>query len=503
MSLPFSPMRALAIGCLVLPWVNPAAWGPSPAVVPWLVSAACALVIWVLFSWREPPRASSVAWGPLIAAAWLAAALISSVIALCQYFDLARHLALLMNVAPAGEAFANLRQRNQFASLSVIGMASLLWWTSHGLKRGYAVPAMALLAVANAASASRTGLLQMLMLTLFVAALPAPDRAKRLGLCMLGAVAYLGASLLLPEMLQAITGATAPNVWGRLAGGQDCSSRIALWSNVLHLIAQKPWLGWGWGELDYAHYMTIYEGTRFCDILDNAHNLPLHLAVELGIPAAAAICGAFLWWAIRASPWHEKDSIRQLAWMVLAVILSHSMLEYPLWYGPFQLAFVLSLGLLSKRSHAVSQDPAGHVLWSLVQRALALALMGAVFFAAWDYYRVSQIYLPPEARAPAFRQDPLSGARNSWLFRDQAQFAELTITPLSQDNAQWTFDTASRLLHYSPEPRVIEKLIESGIVLGRQDEALVHLVRYRAAFPEDYEKWSRSRAEPAAAQPPT
>ena len=94
--------------------------------------------------------------------------------------------------------------------------------------------------------------------------------------------------------------------------------------------------------------------------------------------------------------------------------------------------------------------------------------------------------------------------RKSWLFRAQAQFAELTITPLTRANAQWTFDTAAALLHYSPEPRVIEKLIESAIVLGRDDEALLHLARFRAAFPEAHTKWSQTRAQtPAQAQPAT
>jgi O-antigen ligase len=492
------------MACLILPWVNPAGWGPSASVVPWLVSAACALIVWELFAWKAPQEDSRwTAQSHAIATAWLAAALISSVIALCQYFDLAHHFAPLMNVAPVGEAFANLRQRNQFASLSVIGMASLLWWTSRGLSSGLAVPAMALLATANAASASRTGLLQMLMLTVFVAVWPAPDRNKRVGLYVVGAVAYLIASLLLPQLLEAFTGVTAPNVWGRLASGQDCNSRVALWSNVLHLIAQKPWLGWGWGELDYAHYVTLYDGTRFCDILDNAHNLPLHLAVELGVPAAAVICGAFLWWAIRAKPWGEPDALRQLAWSVLAVILMHNMLEYPLWYGPFQLALVLSLGLLlMRRSHAAPKDTVAHPSWPLgIQRALALALLGAIGYAAWDYYRVSQVYLPPEARSPALRQDPLSVARESWLFRDQARFADLTTTPLTQDNAQWIHDTAAQLLHFSPEPRVIEKLIESGVVLGRSDEMLLHLARYRAAFPDAYDAWTRARAGGTLSRP--
>lgn len=48
---------------------------------------------------------------------------------------------------------------------------------------------------------------------------------------------------------------------------------------------------------------------------------------------------------------------------------------------------------------------------------------------------------------------------------------------------------ANKLLHFSPEPRVIEPLIESATMLGLDDEAAFHLKRYRAAYPADYERW--------------
>jgi hypothetical protein len=120
---------------------------------------------------------------------------------------------------------------------------------------------------------------------------------------------------------------------------------------------------------------------------------------------------------------------------------------------------------------------------------VATALLAAVAYAAWDYHRISQIYLAPQARDLAYRDDTLDKVRGSWVFRNQVRFAELTTTVLKRGNAQWTFDTAMALLHYSPEPRVIEKVIESAVMLGRDDEALLHLVRYRAAFPDEYTKW--------------
>ncbi len=126
---------------------------------------------------------------------------------------------------------------------------------------------------------------------------------------------------------------------------------------MLHLIAQKPLAGWGWGELDYAHFRTLYDGPRFCDILDNAHNLPfLHVAVELGVPLALLCMGGALVWAWRRQPWREQDTRRQLGWAVLALVTLHSMLEYPLWYGPFQIAFGAAVAWVAPRRarHAIA-----------------------------------------------------------------------------------------------------------------------------------------------------
>ena len=119
-----------------------------------------------------------------------------------------------------------------------------------------------------------------------------------------------------------------------------------------------------------------------------------------------------------------------------------------------------------------------------------------IAYAAWDYRRISQIYLEPGARSEAYRDDTLNKIRSSWLFADQVQFAELLITPLTPSNAAWTLDTAKRLLHYSPEPRIIEKLIEGAVLLGNDDEALTYLARYRAAFPKEHAVWAKTNSKP-------
>ncbi len=526
--------RALCFLCLLLPWINPFASGPSSSVDPWLLSAVCvalvlaihpparlspvlvlslaALAAWTAARTGLSPEALALAAACLLilmaagaaagganragfidtmALAWLFAAAISTAMALCQYFGVEASFAPWINSSAVNEAYANLRQRNQFASLTAIGMASLLWLSPRKAGVLTAAFAMAWLAAGNAATTSRTGLMQMLVLGVLACAWPGPRRV-RAALFGVGLAAYLAAALALPALLEALTGVAGNRLWERVAAVDACSSRTVLWSNVLHLIAEHPWRGWGWGELDFAHFTTLYPGARFCDILDNAHNLPLHLAVELGIPAALVACVGLLGAALRAQPWHDADPARQMAWAVLAVIGLHSLLEYPLWYGPFQLAFGLCLGLLWGARPGEPAVAAG-TRARMVSVGLAVTVVAACAYAAWDYRRVSQIYLPPESRTPAMRDDPLPQIRESWLFRNQARFAELTITPLTKDNAEWTYETARSLLHYSPEPRIIEKALESALVLKREDELLMDLARFKAAFPEAYEKWSKDR----------
>jgi hypothetical protein len=241
--------------------------------------------------------------------------------------------------------------------------------------------------------------------------------------------------------------------------------------------------------------MTLYPGPRFCEILDNAHNLPLHLAVELGVPVALVVCLGSGWLVWRAQPWRETQLERQMAWAVLAVILLHSLLEYPLWYGPFQMAAGLCVLLLggalrcSSPPNMAKKPTLAHAAKGLT----AIVLITMAVGVSIDYHRVSQIYLAPEARSPAYRDDTLAQARKTWFFKAQADFAELSITPLHKASAQNLHDLATSLLHYSPEPMVIEKLIESATLLGRDDEAVFYLARYRAAFPAEHQRWADQR----------
>ena len=421
---------------------------------------------------------------------WLGAACISAVLGFLQYFNWEGPFSPLINHAGLGEAFGNLRQRNQYATLCAIGLAVLgtMATSRHWVRaKPWTAAAAALLGAAMAMSGSRTALLELAFLLL----LAWRWRGARVWTMAVAVVAYAIAARFFPGWAD-----VDASVFARLQDTNNmCASRLSLWGNVLQLIAQKPFLGWGWGELDFAHFMTLYANTpftglRFCAVLDNAHNLPLHLAIELGVPIALAACYGVVVWLQRKKPWQELDSNRRIAWSILGVIAIHSLLEYPLWYGPFQMAVLMGLWMLRTPKPVAESSSRLRVV---LVACSALIWAAAIGFAAWSYWRVSQLYIEPEARALAYRTNTLEKLKDSVLFQNQVRFAQLAVTPLDTENAKEMFALAQTVLHFSPEPLVIIKAIESAKLLGLKEEVLLYSKRFEAAFPLEYAAWSQGR----------
>ncbi len=512
-------MSALLIFIFVtLPWLNPFSPGPTPAVGPFLFAWICAALLWATLVVNNMKGLADTSIRA-VALAWLTAAALSALIGLLQYFGATAWAGQWMNHTGFGEAYGNLRQRNQFATLINIGLAALLWWSVNARKAStpccaplslewlvVQVPLVIafLIGLGNGVSSSRTGLIQLGLLGMLtwvwqrrtaVANKHPRHLPPTYQIILAVFLGYVVATALLPAL--AGLDPLASGAWARLRPGDAlCSSRITLWRNVLHLIAQKPWMGWGWGELDYAHFITLYPGARFCDILDNAHNLPLHLAVELGLPAAILTCGMAAWLVWRAKPWLETNTTRQLAWGVLAVIGLHSLLEYPLWYGPFQTAAILSVWMLWRSSQHQATRTAEATCKTrtvYVQLGAALVLLALCGITAWNYQLVSQIYLPPQARLADYRDNTMEKLSKLPFFQDQVRFADLTTTELDAQNAQKVHDLALDMLHFSPESRVIELVLESAKLLGRDKEVDFYAARYQAAFPQAYARWAATQ----------
>jgi O-antigen ligase len=484
---------------IALPWLIGAVPGPVAQLGAWLAAAAVLSALMLFSSARAWP------FGLLLAAG------LSMVLAGLQYLGWDAAFSPWLAQAGAGEMLANLRQRNQFASLMALGFLAALAWlawnanshkvegTSTGRGKGtfaqlprlafWLSVLVALLGFGNALSGSRTGLLQwMAVLGLMLIW----RRSLSSGWQWLAGAAALGYALgviAAPWLADGLGHANA-GLLGR-AGDSNAFSRLALWSNVWELILQKPWGGWGAGSLAYAHYSASFSGARFMEMLDNAHNLPLHLAFVFGLPAAFFCCSVVAWLIWKNKPWREMRPDRQLAWGCLMVIGIHSMLEYPLWYGPFFMTAVICVAVLCKdawQKWLLARTESARVAIILGVRCSGALLLLATAFVAFDYHKASQMYLQPEERS-AWYPNPMPAAKSSVFFRSHAKFAELQITPLTRETAPRVLELSSDLVEWSPEPRIIEKLIESATMMELDELAAFHLKRYKVAYPAAYSAW--------------
>lgn len=278
------PTRGLA-GPAAL-WFGALAWA---AVAPTLDAGAtqagllklltAAGVVW-LFHGLGASRAGRMAmlrglgWG---AVAWAAAGLMLLVTG--------DRLPFGAKTAHLGSLTGPFPNRNTAALWLALGACALLasgvQWRAW--RRPVWLAGAAVLAVALALTQSRGGTVAACA-GLMVTGLLLGLRRRLLLLGAVGAVAF-AAMLPLGERLAATASAPLP--------------RLTVWAVTWEQVVRDPWTGVGLGA-----FRDAFAAVRPRALLEpwaHAHQVPLELAWELGVPAAAALLGAVVWLALRAA----------------------------------------------------------------------------------------------------------------------------------------------------------------------------------------------------------
>jgi O-antigen ligase len=334
-----------------------------------------------------------------------------------------------------GRVGGNLRQPNHLSSLLLWSMVALMWlhdavferdhegmpsWPARGLT----VVLMVGLTLGVVLTVSRTGMVCIAMLTLWalIDRRLSPFMRRLLWVVpLIYVLCWIGVADLSPTA----------NFAGdnQLHKSDLSSSRFAIWSNTLTLMAHNPWFGVGWGGFNFAWTLTPFPG-RPTAFFDHTHNIVLQFLVELGWPLGSLVLGllAFaLWKGLRGclgGPAAQVHEVRATFVMVLMMVV-HSMLEYPLWYAYFLLptlfAFGLCLGGGAARK-SVPRTGKGGVRASLAVASVVLACGASA--AVFDYLRVAAIFASDEDAAPLSTR--IRQGQTSWFFAYHANYADAT-----------------------------------------------------------------------------
>jgi hypothetical protein len=371
-----------------------------------------------------------------VCAAMLLAGLISVVLAIVQVFapDLADGDWIARSSTP-GRAGGNLRQPNHLSSLLLWALASLVWLhetlvekrTTPTLKqiRVITVLLMALLLFGDVLTVSRTGTVCVVLLALWGVVDKHLSRFSRVLLWLAPlfyALCWLGMNEWAQAGSQAFAGGT------QLQKSDLSSSRFGIWANTLDLIKQNPWFGVGWGEFNFAWTLTPFPG-RPVAFFDHTHNLPLQFLVEMGIPLGTAVLALLAWalWraftACRKAGPSDGPMVRTAFVMVLMMVV-HSMLEYPLWYAYFLLPTAFAFGICLGHADPAPAADAPAKPWlrrSLIGASLMLMLGTAA--SVIDYMKVVAIFSADEDMPLSYR---IARGQQSIFFAHHADYAAAT-----------------------------------------------------------------------------
>ena len=376
------------------------------------------------------------------AIALLVGGLCNAVIGIAQVFAVSSLDNILIAVPMrAGRAGGNIGQPNHFADMMLWGLIALvpLARTSQAGTRlrlataGWCVAAVVML-LGVVLAGSRTAMVALVLMAVWGLADRNLAPRPRIALALSPLLAWLA------QRLMALL-AHSRGVEVVLTDRSDVgvtAFRGEIWGNALTLIKEQPWLGVGWGQFNFAWTLTPFP-SRGAGLVTNAHNLPLQLAVELGLPIAMLMMGLLfwaLWWAF-SRVWRlagDAGVAARSTLMIVVVVGLHSMLEYPLWYAylllPTAWAFGLALGTASKVAAAQGEAPAPVAAEPLrAWRVLGL-MMVVIAASAWvDYRNIITLFVPtPTTLTLAER---VQRAQASPLFANEGDYVAATNSPLT------------------------------------------------------------------------
>ena len=390
-----------------------------------------------------------------------------------------------------GRAVGNLRQANHLCSLLLWAIVAVAWLAeARVMRRALSLAAAALMLFVAVLTGSRSGLLGAAMLALwglFDARLARSTRFALIAAPLAYGLFWFGMSNWAEHSQRAFGGT------GRFTtAGDISSSRFGIWSNTLDLIRAHPWFGVGFGEFNFAWTLTEFPN-RPTAFFDHTHNLPLQFAVELGVPLATLVLGLLGWGLWRA--WRNclrppspdgTPSPQRAAFVMLVLILVHSMLEYPLWYAYFLLPTAFLFGLcLATPGPAVPEDATLPRHWGmhhLLRAGAVLMILGALY-SVYDYMRVVVIFAPPAHAAPL--ADRIAIGQRSTFFSHHADYAAAT----TSDDPAVALPAARRAAHYLLDTRLMMAWANALHATGDTERAkhlAQRLVEFRNPVSEPY-----------------
>ncbi|NUG32178.1 PglL family O-oligosaccharyltransferase [Acinetobacter baumannii] len=312
--------------------------------------------------------------------------LLTSLIAIFQWLNIESHLIYTLHLI-GNRPYGNFGQPNNMATFLIIGLLGCLYlYEKNKVTVWLLLPSALIILFTIALSQSRTSWIVFPFLLIYwIVKQFGKQKRFRFVQGLLWCLAFfLIAGLILPYITQFIEFSTNTEITetssfvARAGSGHE---RIGMWIQILHAIAQQPWLGYGWSQTSVAVVDSIQYGTVHV-WFNSAHNVLLDIIIWNGIPIGIVIIAYFTCWFLWLNQ-QAKETISIIAIMMVCTVLIHAMLEFPQRYAYFLLTCGFLLGIIQAQTPVLK----GIVLNKQVLR-LIWGISLILLLAIWRDYNV-------------------------------------------------------------------------------------------------------------------
>lgn len=164
-------------------------------------------------------------------------------------------------------------------------------------------------------------------------------------------------------------------------GTSSASERRQFWNQAYTLSLERPYVGWGPYSFRFIQ-PRLQEG--IFQTSDHPHNVFLKLAMERGWPAAILfiiIVVSFLWTGIRSGLQSTDWGLAQFAFVSVAGVLAHNLIDYNLQFVGIALPFWFLMGYTIGRSPL---EKGYNMNKKLVRTVEILLITFLLCFATWE-----------------------------------------------------------------------------------------------------------------------
>ncbi|WP_180082557.1 PglL family O-oligosaccharyltransferase [Acinetobacter sp. YH12201] len=282
---------------------------------------------------------------------FLMAGTATGVIAICQWLTLDAYIPGMVDMQRAVRPYANFAQPNNMATFLLMSLLACLYlYETKKVQTKWLVPAAFIMLMSVALSQSRTSWVACVFILVYLVyqQFKGYIHIKWYSLAAWLAV-FIGFVLVLPVIGSYLTQLLdvqikAVDVARRATGDM---SRLAIWQQMLHAIADRPWFGYGWNQTSVAYTLVSdhFQGPVW---IRSAHNFILDFILWNGLIIGLPFLVYFSYWGYQLNK--RVNSVESvIGILMVGAVLIHAMLEFPQYYAYFLLPVGFIIGLVQSQ----------------------------------------------------------------------------------------------------------------------------------------------------------